>query len=168
MIISLVKAKLKISGMSVLALSKQSGVSRPSLIAFANNTAKGVQFETIEKLCRFFHCGITDVLLYTDTCHVVIPKIDLFALTPNRTLFDAKIDVTTCKIAANLAVSMTGHEVNAELTPNIAKTNAYGKAVLENIEDVAKFKEELEKVLADEISSAFANVAQKVHVTVTL
>lgn len=46
MVISLLPYLVAAHELSILELSKRCGVSRPALTALANNTGKGVQFET--------------------------------------------------------------------------------------------------------------------------
>lgn len=66
MIVSMLQKFIDKHSISVLELSKRSGVSRPSLTALATNKGKGVQFDTLEKLCRFFHVGINEMLVMFD------------------------------------------------------------------------------------------------------
>lgn len=47
---------------SISQLSQETGLSRPTLTRIYNNETNRVEFETIEKLCLFFNCGINDLI----------------------------------------------------------------------------------------------------------
>ncbi len=46
---------------SINQLSEQTGITRNTLTKLKNNDSKGVNFETIETLCKFFNCSINDL-----------------------------------------------------------------------------------------------------------
>jgi putative transcriptional regulator len=50
---------------SISQLSKETGLSRPTLTKIYENETFRVEFETIEKLCDFFNCDISE-LMYID------------------------------------------------------------------------------------------------------
>jgi putative transcriptional regulator len=50
---------------SINQLSKETGITRPTLTRIYNETSNQLDFTTIEKLCDFFHCDLSD-LLYLD------------------------------------------------------------------------------------------------------
>jgi putative transcriptional regulator len=50
---------------SISQLSKETGLSRPTLTKIYENETFRVEFETVEKLCDFFDCDISD-LMYVD------------------------------------------------------------------------------------------------------
>ena len=47
-------------------LSKLSGVPDPALRRLIENNYKELPIEYLEKLCKFFNCGIGDLLEYSD------------------------------------------------------------------------------------------------------
>lgn len=49
-------------GESVNALSKATGISRPTLTRMYQGNAKGIQFETLDALCKHFDMSVQDVM----------------------------------------------------------------------------------------------------------
>ena len=49
---------------TITELSIKTGVSRGALTALYYSNSKGVQFDTLEKLCDCFNCGVGDILIY--------------------------------------------------------------------------------------------------------
>lgn len=47
---------------SINQLSEKTGITRNTLTKLKNNDSKGVNFETIATLCKFFNCNINDLL----------------------------------------------------------------------------------------------------------
>lgn len=47
-------------------ISKATGISRTTLSALNWDKGKGVQFDTLDKLCRYFNCDISDLLVYEE------------------------------------------------------------------------------------------------------
>ncbi len=50
---------------SLLEVSKETGISRPSLTAWANNTVTRFDLPVIEALCKYFGVNLSDLLEYT-------------------------------------------------------------------------------------------------------
>lgn len=50
---------------SISQLSKETGLSRPTLTKIYENETFRIEFETIEKLCDYFNCDVSD-LMYLD------------------------------------------------------------------------------------------------------
>lgn len=50
---------------SISQLSKETGLSRPTLTKIYENESFRIEFETIEKLCDYFKCDVSD-LMYLD------------------------------------------------------------------------------------------------------
>lgn len=48
---------------SISQLSKETGLSRPTLTKIYDNETNRIEFETIEKLCTFFDCEIDDLMV---------------------------------------------------------------------------------------------------------
>ena len=49
---------------SVSQLSKETGLSRPTLYRIYNETGDRIEYSTIERLCDFFGCSIGELLEY--------------------------------------------------------------------------------------------------------
>lgn len=47
-------------------ISEATGISRTTLCALNWDKGKGVQFNTLDKLCRYFNCNISDLLVYEE------------------------------------------------------------------------------------------------------
>lgn len=47
---------------SISQLSKETGLSRPTLTKIYENETNRIEFETIEKLCTFFECDLEDLM----------------------------------------------------------------------------------------------------------
>lgn len=47
---------------SISQLSKETGLSRPTLTKIYDNETFRVEFETIEKLCEYFDCDVVDLM----------------------------------------------------------------------------------------------------------
>lgn len=49
---------------SIRQLSEETKISRLSLTRLYDDTAKGVELETLNTLCAFFNCALSDLLEY--------------------------------------------------------------------------------------------------------
>lgn len=47
-------------------ISEATGISRTTLCALNWDKGKGVQFNTLDKLCQYFGCNISDLLIYEE------------------------------------------------------------------------------------------------------
>lgn len=47
-------------------ISEATGISRTTLCALNWDKGKGVQFNTLDKLCQYFNCNISDLLVYEE------------------------------------------------------------------------------------------------------
>lgn len=52
-------------GLKIADLHDKTGISKTTLMALADNTGKGVQFETVDKLCVFFGVTPNDFFAYS-------------------------------------------------------------------------------------------------------
>lgn len=48
---------------SIADVHKQTGLSRNTISGFYNDTAKRIDYATIEKLCGLFNCDVGDLLI---------------------------------------------------------------------------------------------------------
>lgn len=51
---------------SIRQLSEETGISRVPLSNLYNENGKGIEYETLNTLCRFFGCSIGDLLEYVE------------------------------------------------------------------------------------------------------
>lgn len=51
---------------SINQLSNETGISRLTLTNIYNETGKAIEYETLHKLCRYFQCGVGDLLEFED------------------------------------------------------------------------------------------------------
>lgn len=47
---------------SINQLSEITGITRNTLTRLKNNECKGINFDTIETLCKFFNCDLDEIL----------------------------------------------------------------------------------------------------------
>lgn len=51
---------------TVAEVAKATNISGKALYNIINGKTRRIDFETIEKLCRFFNCGVGDLLILED------------------------------------------------------------------------------------------------------
>lgn len=51
---------------SLRGLAEELGISRYTIYAFANNKLDDLPVDMLEKLCRYFQCGVSDLLVLVD------------------------------------------------------------------------------------------------------
>jgi putative transcriptional regulator len=49
---------------SIRQLSEQTGISRLSLTKLYDGEGKGIEYATLNTLCKFFQCNVGDILVY--------------------------------------------------------------------------------------------------------
>ncbi len=54
--------QLQTDYLSFAQISRESGVSERVLSSYATGKAKGIQFDQLEKLCKYFNCQPGDLL----------------------------------------------------------------------------------------------------------
>lgn len=59
---------------SILQLSKDCGISRPSLAAMYYGKSKGIQFETLEKLCQYFKMDAGQMIDLINSKTTLLPE----------------------------------------------------------------------------------------------
>ncbi|HJA74038.1 MAG TPA: helix-turn-helix transcriptional regulator [Candidatus Limosilactobacillus faecipullorum] len=52
--------------MTSKALAKQIGITPANLSILKNNRAKGIRFQTLEKICEVLECQPGDILIYKE------------------------------------------------------------------------------------------------------
>lgn len=64
----MIKCKLAVlmaeRGLKIIDVSRETGITRNTLSTLYNNTSKGIQFETLDKLCSFFNILPGDLFSY--------------------------------------------------------------------------------------------------------
>ncbi|WP_425127967.1 helix-turn-helix domain-containing protein [Rummeliibacillus suwonensis] len=48
-------------------LSQETGISRNALSSLDRGIGKGVNYSTLEALCKYFNCDVGDILKFEDT-----------------------------------------------------------------------------------------------------
>ncbi|MGE7924691.1 helix-turn-helix domain-containing protein [Viridibacillus arvi] len=51
---------------NISELSEETGISRNALSNLYNEKGKGINYHTLDTLCRFFECDIADLLKFVD------------------------------------------------------------------------------------------------------
>lgn len=158
MVISLLPYLVAAHELSILELSKRCGVSRPALTALANNTGKGVQFETLDKLCRFFNVPVQGLLLLINekTCYVNV--LDTSLGEPGRKiLVDATIHIGNHDIPAECAVTFDGEcGVDAEIRPALNGATCDDDSFIEAISSCKPACELVRSLLAQSLEREYA------------
>ena len=92
MIISNLNVLLAERKLTISKVSKDTGISRTTLTSLCSNFAKGIQFDTLNSLIKYFKIKFDDVFLYGDYINL---KIDFFSskMHFNKTIcFQVNID----------------------------------------------------------------------------
>ncbi|HCU8113036.1 TPA: helix-turn-helix transcriptional regulator, partial [Staphylococcus aureus] len=64
-------------GLKISDLYEETGISKTTLMAVAENTGKGVQFDTVDKLCNFL--GVTPCEFFDYSPYIVETKKSNFS-----------------------------------------------------------------------------------------
>ncbi|EMA6342216.1 helix-turn-helix domain-containing protein [Bacillus cytotoxicus] len=56
---------LQVQNLSITKVSKDTGLSRTTLTALANNTSQGIQFDTLNKLLNYLQVQIDELIIFT-------------------------------------------------------------------------------------------------------
>jgi len=51
---------------SIRQLSEETGISRLTLTKIYDMTGKGIEYDTINTLCKFFNCSLSELLEYVE------------------------------------------------------------------------------------------------------
>ncbi|MBO2535678.1 helix-turn-helix transcriptional regulator [Rummeliibacillus suwonensis] len=52
---------------NISELSQETGISRNALSSLDRGIGKGVNYSTLEALCKYFNCDVGDILKFEDT-----------------------------------------------------------------------------------------------------
>lgn len=52
--------------LNIQKLADQTGLSRTTISALVNESGKGIQFETVDVLCKFLKVGVGELLIFCD------------------------------------------------------------------------------------------------------
>jgi putative transcriptional regulator len=52
--------------LKVMDVARDTGLNRNTVTLLYKETAQRVEFETMEKLCRYFNCNVSDLFEYVD------------------------------------------------------------------------------------------------------
>lgn len=103
--------------LKIADVCKDTNISRPTLTALYYGTSKGINFDTINKLCSYFHCQTNDLLYFydveIDTIEItkfnrnVMPNekgnwpTGFYALIMERPLFEGEVRFKSSSFALN-------------------------------------------------------------------
>lgn len=73
--------------LSITQVSKDTNISRTTLTALCNNSAQGVQFDTINTLCKYLSVDLNELLLYAPFDYI-ISKLGDFDVSGLRLLIE--------------------------------------------------------------------------------
>lgn len=120
MIISTLPKWIDKKGISISELSRRTGISRPTLTALANNTGKGIQFDTIDTLCGFFRISVSDLLLLIQPQNISLSfdglnDVDMLA-SDTKVIFG---EITAGKVGIPVqCILKTGENISAMIQLN--------------------------------------------------
>ncbi|WP_062048670.1 helix-turn-helix transcriptional regulator [Bacillus sp. JCM 19034] len=66
MIINNLKSVMKKQGYNITKLSNDSGLHRNIISNIINNKTNGIDYSTIDKLCKALNCQVGDLFIYID------------------------------------------------------------------------------------------------------
>lgn len=163
MVISLLSKLLDEHNLSVLKLSKSINISRPTLTALINNTSKGIQFDTLDKLCRFFNVPINKILLLFDVtdCSVSVPDLTSDVLPVDKHVYSAIIKISDYELSALCTISSNGNDITVEVEPRtrfISEDTEYLLNVLNTVGIKQQLIEHLENEFYKYIENSFDKV----------
>lgn len=107
-------------GLRITDVSKQTGITRPTLTALVNNTGTAIQFETINKLCMFLKVEPQELLSYIP----IDVKIKSHTLDMKNDTLNIEFGIIksqkqyTCSLRGNVHLDVTSNEA-ADLVSNV-------------------------------------------------
>lgn len=104
--------------MNISNLSKETGISRNTISSLYNNEAKGIQFETLNKLCDYFEVDVNDIIskMYA---HIRLDKIT--ASDDNLVEIDIFLEVQDINTKGTLKVETSNSNLDIMIPTNIYK-----------------------------------------------
>ena len=54
----------QLNAKTITEVSNETGISRATLTNLSRNRAKGLQFKTIDRLCKYFNCDVGDLIKF--------------------------------------------------------------------------------------------------------
>lgn len=73
-------------GLKISDLYEETGISKTTLMSISENTSKGIQYETVDKLCNFFGVSLSEFFIYSPFRF----KVDYFNTDQNFFLDDER------------------------------------------------------------------------------
>lgn len=166
MVITLLSYLVGTHKISINELSRRSNLSRPALTALVNNTGRGIQFETIDKLCEFFNVPVSKLLLRLDetNCNA---HIDDFTddSTGRKILYNTYMNIGGHAIKADCAISCDGNSLSCELYPSIG-IEEDDKLFLVSLTTSEKSKQFIENLLKRSLAKQFSEYDASVSVRI--
>ncbi|MGM7683192.1 helix-turn-helix domain-containing protein [Cytobacillus sp. Hm23] len=96
-------------GLNITALSNETGITRNTISALYNNQAKGVQFETLTKLCDFFDVDVSEILT---KIKVRISFENVSMIADNDYHVETTISIQSTEATGTIVVHTNGTERN--------------------------------------------------------
>ena len=87
MIKSNLKVKLAENNIRISKIANDTGISRTTLTALSEGHTKGIQFDTLNKICRYLKIEPADLFVYSPID--IIPKIQTFFLSNVDSYYDS-------------------------------------------------------------------------------
>ncbi|MDU2971611.1 MAG: helix-turn-helix transcriptional regulator [Veillonella sp.] len=87
MIKSNLKVKLAENNIRISKIANDTGISRTTLTALSEGHTKGIQFDTLNKICRYLKIEPADLFVYSPID--IIPKIQTFSLSNVDSYYDS-------------------------------------------------------------------------------
>lgn len=152
MIVCTLKQYIDRRDLNITALSKRCGISRPPLIALANGTSKGIQFDTLEKLCGFFGITPSDLLLRIDE-HAISIIADFSSIDfahPVRTICSGDVSIGSVAIGVEALITVGEDFVDVEIRLD---RNAASDEKVSFILDVIQENHELHELFRESVET---------------
>lgn len=80
-------------GLKIVDVYKQTGISKTTLMALSDNKSKGVQFETIDKLCNFFEVTPKEFFVFSEYMFEFSNVMRITDVSKNKTENDLAVTV---------------------------------------------------------------------------
>ncbi|TDM23480.1 helix-turn-helix domain-containing protein [Macrococcoides canis] len=126
-------------GMKIADLHEKTNISKTTLMALADNTGKGVQFDTVDKLCVFF--GVTPKEFFSYSPYILSfnrkkdkEALDIIALTVKTKHYSKTFYLSYwLRSARDYEFPLSDHNYDIWLSLHIEESDSYDSLELLNI-----------------------------------
>lgn len=151
MIKSNLKVKLAENNIRISKIANDTGISRTTLTALSEGHTKGIQFDTLNKICRYLKIEPADLFVYSPID--IIPKIQTFCLSNVDSYYDsddkkwyiANADISTTLF---LNVETDNNKFSVECS-GVGKIDDDLITISFTTDDVVEQMQELDKIYRD-------------------